>query len=200
MEIPALFANLGLRRKSSLDNFRNEAIHETVLRKLKTMLTPILENRIKAFAIDYLIMGLIGYGIVVLTDNLFLGMMIVYPVTMNKDFLNGKSIGKRIFGIQVQDLNNSKASEWKSSLRNFLPTIPLDLLFTIFNPERRIGDLIAGTKIGIEKEYGIKTISSELRDYRINKELVLGLMFGVINIYGLLWIYELIFASVQQWL
>ena len=164
------------------------------------MLTPILENRIKAFTIDYLIMGLIGYGIVVLTDNLFLVMMIIYPITMNKDFLNGKSIGKRIFGIQVQNLNNQKASEWKSSLRNFLPTIPFDVLFTIFNPERRIGDLIARTKIGIEKEYGIKTISSELRDYRINRELVLGLIFGIINIYGLIWIYGLLFASAEPWL
>ncbi|MCD2260207.1 RDD family protein [Psychroserpens luteolus] len=155
---------------------------------------PILENRIKAFAVDYLIMGLIGLGIVALTDNLFLGMMIVYPITMNKDFLNGKSIGKRIFGIQVQNLNNQKASEWKNSLRNFLPIIPIELLFTIFSPERRIGDRIARTKIGIEKEYNLKTISSELENYRINKELIFGILFGIINIYGLSWLYGIILS------
>ena len=141
-------------------------------------------------------MGLLGFGIVALTDNLFLGMMIVYPITMNKDFLNGKSIGKRIFGIQVQNLNNQRASEWKSSLRNFLPIIPIELLFTIFSPERRIGDRIAKTKIGIEKEHNLKTISSELANYRINKKLIFGILFGIVNICGLSWLYgKLLFLS-----
>lgn len=139
-------------------------------------------------------MGLIGFGIVALTDNLFLGTMIIYPITMNKDFLNGKSIGKRIFEIQVQNLNDQKASEWKSSMRNFLPVIPLELLFTIFSPERRIGDRIAETKIGIQKEYNLKTISSELKNYRINKELIFGVIFGIANINGLLWLYGIILS------
>ena len=139
-------------------------------------------------------MGLIGFGIVELTDNLILGMSIVYPITMNKDFLNGKSIGKRIFGIQVQNLYDQKASEWKSSMRNFLPIIPLELLFTIFSPERRIGDRIAETKIGIQKEHNLKTISSELKNYRINKELIFGIIFGICNIYGLLWLYGIILS------
>ncbi|MFD2290968.1 RDD family protein [Mariniflexile gromovii] len=155
---------------------------------------PILENRIKAFAVDYLIMGIIGFLIVALTDNLFLAMMIVYPIAMNKDFLNGKSIGKRLFGIQVQNLNNQKASEWKSSLRNFLPIIPLDLLFTFVSPTRRIGDRIAQTKIGIETEQNLKTLSSELKKYRINKELIFGIIFGIANIYGLLWLYGIILS------
>ena len=139
-------------------------------------------------------MGLIGFGIVILTDNLFLGMMIIYPLTMNKDFLNGKSIGKRIFEIQVQNMNNQKATEWKSSLRNFLLIIPIELLFTIFSPEQRIGDRIAGTKVGIEKNYNLKTMSSELKNYRINKELIFGIIFGIVNIYGLLWLYEIILS------
>ena len=47
-------------------------------------------------------MGIIGFVIVYMTNNLFLGIMIVYTITINKDFLNGKSIGKRLFGIQVK--------------------------------------------------------------------------------------------------
>lgn len=137
-------------------------------------------------------MGLIGFGIVAFSENLFLGMMIVYPITMNKDFLNGKSIGKRIFGIQVQNLNSQKATEWKNALRNFLPIIPFELIFTIFSPERRIGDRIAQTKVGIEKEHNLKTISSELKNYQINKELIFGIIFGIANIYGLLWLYGII--------
>jgi len=139
-------------------------------------------------------MGIIGFLIIALTDHLFLTMMIVYTIAMNKDFLNGKSIGKRLFGIQVQNLNNQKASEWKSSLRNFLPIIPIDLMYTFFSPTRRIGDRIAETKIGIETERNLKTLSSELKNYRINKELIFGVIFGIANIYGLLWLYGIILA------
>ncbi|MGS2727929.1 RDD family protein [Psychroserpens sp. BH13MA-6] len=146
----------------------------------------------KAFVVDYMIIGTIGFLIVASTDNLFLAMMIVYPIAMNKDFLNGKSIGKRLFGIQVKNLKNEKASEWQSSLRNFLPIIPIDLMFTFVSPSRRIGDRIAKTKIGIETEQNLKTLGSELKKYRINKELIFGVIFGIANIYGLLWLYGII--------
>lgn len=164
--------------------------------KLKkyNVLKPILENRIKAFVVDYLIMGIIGFLIFALTDDLILAMFIVYPITMNKDFLNGKSIGKRLFGIQVQNLNNQKASEWRSSLRNFLPIIPIDLLFTFVSPKRRIGDLIAETKIGVETKQNLKTLIPELKKYRINKELIFGIIFGIANIYGLLKLYGIILS------
>ncbi|NER15098.1 hypothetical protein GWK08_16710 [Leptobacterium flavescens] len=155
----------------------------------------ILENRAKAFIVDYLIMMIIWFLIVTLTDNLFLGMLIVYPITMNKDFLNGKSIGKRLFGIQVQNLQGKKASEWKSSFRNILLIIPIDTLITVLSPSRRIGDRIAKTKIGVEKTQNLKTISSELKNYRINKELIFGIIFGIANIYGLLWLYGIILSN-----
>ena len=43
------------------------------------------------------------------TSDLILTMMIAYPLAMNKDFLNGKSIGKRISNIQVQAMDDGKA-------------------------------------------------------------------------------------------
>jgi len=100
----------------------------------------IIEYRIKAVAIDYFIMVLIGFLLYVLTNDLLLSMLITYPMAMNKDFLNGKSIGKRLFGIQVQDLNNNKATEWNCSLRNFLLIIPIEFLIIFLSPTRRIGD------------------------------------------------------------
>ncbi|MBQ4822778.1 RDD family protein [Aquimarina sp. MMG016] len=142
-------------------------------------------------------MAVIGFIIFSLTSDLFISMMIVYPITMNKDFLNGKSIGKRMFGIQVQNLTDQKADEWKSSLRNFLPIIPIDLIFTLVSPTQRIGDRIADTKIGIETEQNLKTIGSELKNYKVNKELVFELIFGIINIYGLLWLYGFLFTNIM---
>ena len=145
----------------------------------------ILEKRAIAFFIDYFIMSILGALTYLVTSDLILSMIIVYPLTMNKDFLNGKSIGKRISGIQVQDRDNHTANEWICSLRNFLPIIPIDILFAIFSPSRRIGDRIVGTKIGIEVNYNIKSIRTELKNYRINKNLVFGLINGVLNIYVL---------------
>ncbi len=141
-------------------------------------------------------MVVIGFIIFTITSDLFISMMILYPITMNKDFLNGKSIGKRLFGIQVQNLTGQKANEWKSSLRNFLPILPFDFVFTVISPKQRIGDRIAGTKIRIEVERDLKTIGSELKNYTISKELVFGLLFGIINVYGLLWLYGYLFTNI----
>ncbi|GGK35841.1 hypothetical protein GCM10007962_32740 [Yeosuana aromativorans] len=149
----------------------------------------MLENRIKAFVVDYLIMCSIGVLTFAISDNPFIGLMILYTITMNKDFLNGKSIGKRLFGIQVQNLPDKKASEWKCSLRNLLFIIPIDFLFTFFSPTCRIGDRLAGTKIGINMEYNLKTVSAELKKYRLNKNLIFGLIFAIANSYALLWLY-----------
>jgi len=162
--------------------------------KKNNRLKSILENRIKAFLVDYLILCIIGLSLFALNIRLYLGIIILYTIIMNKDFLNGKSIGKRLFGIQVQNLTDKRAKEWKCSLRNFLLIIPIDFLFTFFSPRRRIGDRIAQTKIGIEKKYNLKTISSELKNYRINKELIYGITFGIANIYGLLWLYGIILS------
>ncbi|MFD2562642.1 RDD family protein [Aquimarina rubra] len=172
-------------------------IKRYLLLKKQKDLKAILENRVKAFIIDYLIMAIIGFIIFSLTSDLFISMMIVYPITMNKDFLNGKSIGKRIFGIQVHNLTDQKADEWKSSLRNFLLIIPIDLIFTFVSPIQRIGDRIANTKIGIENQRNLKTIGSELNNYTVNKELVFGLIFGMANIYGLLWFYGFLFTNIM---
>ncbi|NAS30454.1 hypothetical protein GTQ40_05700 [Flavobacteriaceae bacterium R38] len=146
-------------------------------------------KRIKAVIIDYLIMILIGVLVYEMTFNIFISCFICYPLAINKDFLNGKSIGKRIFGIQVQDLSNFKANEWKSSLRNILFIIPIEFFVIILNPKRRIGDHIARTKIGDENTFNLKSIQTELKEYRINKELIFGVIFGILNIYLLLSFY-----------
>ena len=153
----------------------------------------LLKNRTKAFIVDYLTMGVIGILIFGIFNDLIISILIIYPLAMNKDFLNGKSLGKRIFNIQVQDLNNNIANEWKSSLRNLLFVIPFEVFFTLISPNRRIGDYLAGTKIEIDSKFKLSTINSELKNYRINRNLIFGLAFGIGNIYSLLWVIEMIF-------
>lgn len=152
----------------------------------------MLKLRAISFLVDYLIMIGIGGLIMLLTSDLITTMLLIYPAAINKDFLNGKSIGKRIFGIQVQDLQSKSTSEWKGALRNILPIIPIDLLFTILNPMRRIGDYIARTQVGYNDQFTLRTIGSELKNYSVNKELIFGLIFGIINIYAVLSLYAMI--------
>ncbi|WP_062129157.1 RDD family protein, partial [Geofilum rubicundum] len=74
-------------------------------------------------------------------------------VILNKDFFNGQSVSKRIYGYQIIDnKTNMAANETKCMLRNVTMIVwPIEVLMTLMNPTRRLGDLIAGTKL-IDKE------------------------------------------------
>ncbi|KAA3627418.1 MAG: hypothetical protein DWQ02_19805 [Bacteroidetes bacterium] len=148
----------------------------------------MLSKRIKAVAIDYLIMCLLALLFYPFTDDIFLVIMVIYTLAMNKDFLNGKSIGKRVMKIQVQDLNVQVAGEWMCALRNFIFIIPFEMFIVLFSPGRRMGDYLAGTKVEQEEEFTLSTIHSELKQFRINKNLILGLLFALVNVYCLVWV------------
>jgi len=66
-----------------------------------------------------------------------------------KDCINGRSIAKRILKLQVT--NNSTglvASPIKCFIRNiFCALWPVEIIATLFNPSRRIGDFVAGTTV-----------------------------------------------------
>ena len=83
----------------------------------------------------------------------------------NKDAIKGKSPAKRIFGLMVlNNKTNEIASPIKSFLRNITLFIwPIEVVFSLFSPQRRIGDFIAGTKVikddnSIQTELNIRTI------------------------------------------
>ena len=74
---------------------------------------------------------------------------------LNKDFYNAKSVAKRHFGYQIVDLKtNCPANEFQCVIRNSTMIIwPVEVIASMFNSKRRLGDLIAGTKlIDIDKE------------------------------------------------
>jgi uncharacterized RDD family membrane protein YckC len=102
-----------------------------------------------------------------------LNLIIFFPLyglvitIFSKDFFNGQSIVNRLWGYQVIDIKTgTPPTPFKCMLRNLtLPLIPFELLFTLVNPERRIGDLIAGTKlVKVDKtdpEFILKEIESK---------------------------------------
>ncbi len=68
---------------------------------------------------------------------------------LNKDFFNAKSIAKRHFGYQIVDSKtNLPANELQCVIRNSTMIIwPIEVIISIFNSTKRLGDLIAGTKL-----------------------------------------------------
>lgn len=66
-----------------------------------------------------------------------------------KDSINGRSIAKRILKIQVVNNQTGEvASPIKCFVRNlFCALWPIEVIVTLANPSRRIGDMVAGTKV-----------------------------------------------------
>ncbi len=88
----------------------------------------------------------------------FLGLLILYFL---KDSFNGRSLAKRITRLQVV---NNRTGEAASPIRCFVRNLPVmiwpvEVLVTFFSPHRRLGDLLAGTRV---MNYGVaKTLRFE---------------------------------------
>ena len=79
-----------------------------------------------------------------------------------KDCINGRSLAKRILNLQVLDYKKlTPASPLQCLFRNFFIIIwPIEVLISLFNQERRLGDRIAGTKVSsFNKQIGVKKIN-----------------------------------------
>jgi hypothetical protein len=76
-------------------------------------------------------------------------MLIGFAVYLCKDAINGRSPGKRILKLQIIDNATGKAaSPVKCFVRNiFIILWPIEAIVALINPSRRIGDLVAGTKL-----------------------------------------------------
>lgn len=68
---------------------------------------------------------------------------------LNKDIQSGRSFAKKFYNVQIVDVETGKtASPIKCVFRNVTYVIlPVELFFLVRNPERRLGDFIAGTQI-----------------------------------------------------
>ncbi|WP_462250994.1 RDD family protein [Ekhidna sp.] len=72
-----------------------------------------------------------------------------FALYLCKDSINGRSIAKRILKIQVVNNQTGEvASPLKCFVRNlFCALWPIEVIVTLANPSRRIGDMVAGTKV-----------------------------------------------------
>lgn len=72
-----------------------------------------------------------------------------FALYLCKDCLQGRSLAKRVLKLQVVENSLQKqASALRCFVRNlFVPIWPLEVLITLVSPSRRLGDILAGTKM-----------------------------------------------------
>ncbi|WP_440120347.1 RDD family protein [Tenacibaculum sp. Ill] len=157
-------------------------------------------HRVSSMLLDHFIMCLltIPLGIIVsvivfkfeLTHTKSIGMIlfsIPMFIYMNKDFLKAKSPAKRIMGYQIIDIKTSKpASEFQCFIRNL--TIigwPLEVIVGLINPQRRLGDFLANTKVITSDKEKLKSTWNDLKNIKVKVNFIGILIFGGLFFYGL---------------
>ncbi len=112
--------------------------------------------------------------------NYLLVMMIPWLVMLflilNKDIASGKSAGKRTFGFKVIDYKTEQgASQMQCMLRNITMIIwPLEVLMILITPQRRIGDLVANTRVIESEKIEINTLTKDLKSLdRLSPRLII---------------------------
>jgi len=101
---------------------------------------------------------------------------------VNKDIFGGQSAVHRLLGFQVVDAKtNKQASKVRCMLRNVTaPLWPIEAIFLLANPKRRIGDFIAGTSLIEVEPSDPELILIEITNAKLDKEAKLTLIISVI--------------------
>jgi uncharacterized RDD family membrane protein YckC len=101
---------------------------------------------------------------------------------LNKDYYSGQSVVHRLVGLQIVDNKTLvPANSMKCMLRNItMPIWPLEGLFVLINPKRRLGDFIAGTKIIDTFESDPELILIEISKTKFNRLTILTLTGSVL--------------------
>jgi len=115
--------------------------------------------------------------------------LIGFAIYFCKDCINGRSIGKRALKLQVvENSSGNVASPIRCFIRNIFCVIwPIEVIVTLANPNRRIGDMVAGTKV--------VPFDPELKQPKINFGQI-GL--AIILAYGIMFILTLPFESLKS--
>jgi len=107
--------------------------------------------------------GLLGVAEQEFTEsNLFFTLAaLIWAILLNKDIFSGRSVGKRQFGLQVHNNSGGPASRFQCLVRNLTVVIwPIELIVVLINPNRRLGDFIAGTRV---THFEKNSLNSQLR-------------------------------------
>jgi uncharacterized RDD family membrane protein YckC len=159
-------------------------------------------NRLASMFLDHIVMCFIVVPALIITfvllqlilgDNLYsdyiggsyrngvMIFMMILCIYFLKDSFRGKSVAKRMIGLQVVNRKTSEpASSFLCFIRNLLlPIWPLEVLISIFSPSRRLGDLIANTKVVPSEKENLKTIILDIKQKKFSFNTILILMIAI---------------------
>jgi len=181
----------------------NEIEYKGVLHKEVNKLSKINPRfyRILSMLLDHILMCLIVVPMMILAFALVITFedklnkefgiaLIFFPffIYLNKDFFNGKSPAKRILGYQVIDIRtNNPANELQCFVRNLTICIawPVEVIVSLINPKRRIGDLLANTKVVLAEKEKLKSIWTDLKNKKLKINYLVILIIGGVYFYVL---------------
>ncbi len=135
-----------------------------------------------------MLFGLIGFffidkDIAIFPERLFLfGFYFLFTVYFLKDSFRGKSPGKRIIGFQVIDRKtNLPANSVKCFVRNlFTPLWPLEIFITIISPNRRLGDVMANTKVVEVETESLKLFLKDFKNLRFSRNTLIIVIIAIV--------------------
>ncbi|RUS45836.1 cytochrome c oxidase assembly factor Coa1 family protein [Cohnella sp. AR92] len=126
---------------------------------------PIILRRAGAFLIDHFILTFLLTSVVFLVMDFdhfdafsmvsFLILMVgAFVLYCCKDVINGRSIGKRIFGLGVRDDSYQVPKAWKLIARNLTTFMwPIELISVLASQQKKkLGDRMAGTNVYMIKQ------------------------------------------------
>ena len=113
--------------------------------------TEYITRRLSAFAVDVLLVGLVAVAIcLLLPSNPLPALPLSAALFLLKDALDGRSPGKRLFGLQViEEPTRRPAGMWATAIRNAIFLVPGLILIEplIMTTGERLGDRISGTMV-----------------------------------------------------
>jgi uncharacterized RDD family membrane protein YckC len=100
----------------------------------------------------------------------------------NKDFFNGQSPVHRKLGYKVVNAKtNETASKTQCMVRNLTaPIWPIEAIFILVNPKRRLGDIIAGTTLADVPTSDPELILIDIKEAKFDSQAKLTLLISVV--------------------
>ncbi|WP_428868137.1 RDD family protein [Clostridium sediminicola] len=158
--------------------------------KLSYKRTASIGERMISFLIDHIIITVlfmvIVFNAIISSTNesdiismITLLILLFSPIIYGmKDFLDGRSIGKRVFSIGVRSVDNPKKvpQKWRLLVRNLTIIIwPIEFLVIAFSSQGlRLGDMLAKTivvKLEKTEEENVEALENYLNKYEKNPPL-----------------------------
>jgi uncharacterized RDD family membrane protein YckC len=118
----------------------------------------------------------------------------LYMGLFNKDFYSGQSVVHRLLGYQIVDNKTSRpADRLRCMLRNITaPLWMIEGIITLFSPNRRLGDIIAGTRIMDVDKSDPELILKEIHETKYNGFTVLTLILPTLIMWTLMALTEIL--------